>query len=252
MPEKNANSMPQPETGEEEALRKRLLQRSAVAAVIVAGLLVALIAFESSVRHDEAPTKKMVQQEIAPTPIERPAEDKLADATDAKPAEGEAAKPEEPAAEPAPPLATKDAEPEPELSEAPQLPPRRERALTVPAQTQRATLRAGEAPAPRNNVAPEKKTAHAEPTQAAQPNPASRPVSSAFDGMHRYLVQAGMFNNLSNAEEVRAKIESAGLPVRIEARVQVGPFASREEAERARENLRWLGLDAGMVFTARK
>jgi DedD protein len=68
----------------------------------------------------------------------------------------------------------------------------------------------------------------------------------------RYLVQMGVFNNIANAEELRAKLELAGVPSHIEARVQVGPFSSREEAESAREKIAALGLDPGILMATKK
>jgi DedD protein len=62
----------------------------------------------------------------------------------------------------------------------------------------------------------------------------------------------GVFSSVANAEELRARLELAGVPARIEARVQVGPFATRQEAEQAREKLRSLGMDPGLVMAARK
>ena len=59
----------------------------------------------------------------------------------------------------------------------------------------------------------------------------------------------GVFNNVANAEDLRAKLELNGIPATIEARVQVGPFASREEAEAARAKLKELGLDGGLLLT---
>ena len=61
-----------------------------------------------------------------------------------------------------------------------------------------------------------------------------------------------MFNNVANAEELRAKLELAGIPAQIEARVKVGPFATREEAEVARKKLASLGLDPGYLTATRK
>jgi DedD protein len=62
----------------------------------------------------------------------------------------------------------------------------------------------------------------------------------------------GVFNNLANAEELRAKLEMAGIPSQIEARVQVGPFATREEADAAREKLRSLGMDTGILTAIKR
>lgn len=66
---------------------------------------------------------------------------------------------------------------------------------------------------------------------AAQPAPAPAPP----DG---YLVQLGVFGALENAEALRADLAARGLPVRVEGRVVVGPFAEKAAAEAARVRLR--------------
>jgi DedD protein len=86
----------------------------------------------------------------------------------------------------------------------------------------------------------------------AQPTLASRPIARAVESTRQFLLQVGVFNNIANAEELRARLESAGVPARIEARVQAGPFASRQEIEQARERLKSLGIDPGLIVAARK
>jgi len=56
-------------------------------------------------------------------------------------------------------------------------------------------------------------------------------------------VQAGVFADAQRAEELRAKLTLNGIPSTMEARVQVGPFKTREEAESAREKMKALGID---------
>jgi DedD protein len=81
------------------------------------------------------------------------------------------------------------------------------------------------------------------------PAPASRPIARAVESARQFLVQVGVFGNLANAEELRTRLENAGVPAHIEARVQVGPFASREEAERAQEKMRAIGVTPGFITT---
>ncbi|CUA97878.1 SPOR domain-containing protein [Thiomonas bhubaneswarensis] len=73
----------------------------------------------------------------------------------------------------------------------------------------------------------------------------------------RFVVQAGAFADAHAAQSVRAKIEKAGFktytqvvdtPQGKRVRVRVGPFASRDEAERALHKLKALGL-SGAVLT---
>lgn len=58
-----------------------------------------------------------------------------------------------------------------------------------------------------------------------------------------FAVQAGVFSDAQHAEELRAKLTLNGIPSTMEARVQVGPFKTREEAEAARQKLKALGVE---------
>jgi len=73
----------------------------------------------------------------------------------------------------------------------------------------------------------------------------------------RFVVQAGAYADAHTARAVRNKIENAGLktytqvidtPQGKRVRVRVGPFSSREQAERALHQLQALGL-SGAVLT---
>jgi DedD protein len=67
-----------------------------------------------------------------------------------------------------------------------------------------------------------------------------------------FAVQLGVFSNVGNAQELQTKLKQAGIPAQLETRVQVGPFANREEAVRAQDKLRSLGLGKGMLVVAGK
>jgi len=54
---------------------------------------------------------------------------------------------------------------------------------------------------------------------------------------------AGVFADPRRAEELHAKLTLEGIPSTIEARVQAGPFKSKEEAS-ARIKMKALGIDA--------
>lgn len=69
----------------------------------------------------------------------------------------------------------------------------------------------------------------------------------------RYIIQAGAFADTKAAHEVRQKIESSGFktytqvvdtPAGKRIRVRVGPFASREQADKALARIKALGLNA--------
>jgi DedD protein len=67
-----------------------------------------------------------------------------------------------------------------------------------------------------------------------------------------YVVQVGAF---SSPQSVVAKLQSAKLPYYTEVtqnnltRVRAGPFATREAAEKARQQLKSLGFEPGAVST---
>ncbi len=73
----------------------------------------------------------------------------------------------------------------------------------------------------------------------------------------RYIVQVGAFGENKAAQEVRGKVEKLGLKTYAQAvdtadgrriRVRLGPFASRDEAERAAAKLKAAGL-SGAILT---
>lgn len=212
MSEPNTEALP---SDDEAALKKRLLTRVAIAGGVVVALLGGLAVFDAVfVTPPPAPVA------AAPEPI----------AAAAAPEPKVEAKPEPPVVEEQPKAAV----------EAPAAVPERttqtQRPLTPPATARQAMIKPAEPLA-------------AQPSTAA---PLSRPLSKAVQGAREYVVQLGVFNNVTNAEELRAKLELNGIPARIEARVQVGPFASQAEAQAARDRLRALGMDTGMLMAIRR
>jgi len=214
------------------ALRKRLLNRVAVAGVIIVGLLAGLAAFDALTTHrpeperaEELPPPKPLAQALPETP---------------RAAEAPAAE-EKPTAEEKPAAAEGKVQPAvPERSAAPEAAPLPEpkgvRPLTVPATPKQALHQLSPAPAPA-------------PIAAA---PAPGTIAHAIAAARHYLVQLGVFSNPVNAEELRAKLEQNGIPARIESRVEVGPFATRREAEAARQKLVALGIAPGIIVTLKK
>lgn len=82
-------------------------------------------------------------------------------------------------------------------------------------------------------------------------------VAAAPAAAARYIVQVGAFGENKAAQEVRGKVEKLGLKTYAQAvdtadgrriRVRLGPFASREEAERAAAKLKAAGL-SGAILT---
>ena len=81
----------------------------------------------------------------------------------------------------------------------------------------------------------------AAPAAALSPAPAPPRL---FSG---YALQAGVFSDPRRAEELQARLMQQGIPATIEARVQVGPFKTRAEAEAARSKLTALGIETVLL-----
>ena len=79
---------------------------------------------------------------------------------------------------------------------------------------------------------------------AATPPPAVvEAPSAAARLLSGYIVQSGLFSDLALAEQWQARLAQEGIPSSIEARLQIGPFESRAEADAARRKLKKLGID---------
>lgn len=245
----------------DEALKKRLISRIAVAGVMVVALLGGLAVFDAL--HVAPPPLEEEPEQVAKAPEPAPAkpEEKPAEAkpeegkTEEKPGEklaDAAAKPEETKPEPPAPAAVPSL---PERTASVAAPaPRPARPLTAPATARPAAIRPSEPVAAHPRIEPEREIARTPgpASPVSRHAPASRPLTEATAGTRQYVVQMGVFSNLANAEELRAKLELAGVPAQIEARVQVGPFRSRAEADAAREKLRAMGMETGILTAIRR
>ena len=83
---------------------------------------------------------------------------------------------------------------------------------------------------------------------ASLPTPSSQQQLSPPRLFSGFAVQAGVFSDPRRAEELHARLALEGIPSTIEARVQAGPFKSKEEAEAARIKMKALGIDAVMLM----
>lgn len=87
------------------------------------------------------------------------------------------------------------------------------------------------------------------PSSLREPLSTAPPLRSSplrlFSG---FSLQAGVFAEPRRAEELHARLILEGIPSSIEARVQVGPFNSKEEAEAARVKMKSMGIDAVMLM----
>ncbi len=214
----------------DEALRRSLLKRVGVAAVLVVALLAALMLFDGQSGRDEQRVAPVARVEPPVKPIEQPTEPAVVDVVEQA-----------------------DVAAVPEDTETPISRPRAdERPLTMPARAQNAAMRPVEPAATPKPDAVRDIARAVPPKEVATMPTASRPIAQATESSRHFQLQMGVFNNLANAEELKTRLEAAGVPAHIEARVQVGPFASRREAEQAREKLKSLGMEPGLIVAARK
>ncbi len=238
---------------DDEALRKKLLSRIAVAGVVIVGLLGSLAVYDSLNKpQPPAPPKVAAQPEISKVP-ETPVVPAVAEPVAPVAAETASADRTEEGK-----IALADTAVVPERTDTPRAPSPEEKPLK-PAKplTQPATARAAAVKPTPPAAAPQKPDAQREiarvmpersgPATARSSAPASRPLTQAGETAHRFLVQVGVFSNHANAEELVARLQQAGIPAQIESRVQVGPFASRAEVDAARAKLKSLGMDDGML-----
>ncbi len=246
----NGNHDARDAAGGEDDLKRKLVRRVAFAGMLIAALLgvLAFIDYLGSPAEEPdagGPTytspvpvpKKEVSQPV------KPAEPMPAEP--AKPVE--AAKPAEATAAP-----VADAPAKPEVAAQPSLPvaATKQAAAVKPAARSLDTPAEGTAPVSSQQFfppaektgAPALKPAEPVPATTASPQPPAPP--RLFSG---YAVQAGVFADAQHAEELRAKLALNGIPSSLEARVQVGPFKSREEAEAARQKMKALGIDGVLL-----
>jgi len=92
------------------------------------------------------------------------------------------------------------------------------------------------------------------PTPAAAVTAA--PVKAEANKQGRFIVQVGAFADVAKANEVRSKLERAGLKTYTQAvdtkdgkrtRVRVGPFDQRDDADKAASRIKGLGLPASVL-----
>ena len=91
----------------------------------------------------------------------------------------------------------------------------------------------------------------------AAPTAASAPAKAAVASVEfRFALQVGAFANEANARKAQAKLQAAGFKAYLEEletsqgkriRVRVGPFATRDEAEKAAPQIKELDLPALLV-----
>jgi DedD protein len=105
-------------------------------------------------------------------------------------------------------------------------------------------------PPPKVSNAPKALPPVTTPTTHSSPPSLAAQVPTSASGEH-FVVQLGVFSSPRHAFELIEKLKRQGVTAHMETRVQLGPFANREEAERAQERMRKLGLQ-GLVTPATK
>lgn len=235
----------------DDDLKRKLVRRVAFAGLLIA-LLLGALAFIDHLGQPNDETLVSGPTYTSPVPVPRKEVSqpvKPAEPSPAPEAAKEAAPPapvvEAPTAAPATPQQAVDVPARPEVAAQPALP--RQESRSVPPQPASRAPRAVPTPAEGTSAAssqfmpePEKPVpAPAEPrAQPAERVPPAPP--RLFSG---FAVQAGVFSDAEHAEELRARLTLNGIPSTLEARVQVGPFKTREEAEAARQKMKALGID---------
>ena len=111
-------------------------------------------------------------------------------------------------------------------------------------------------PEPKSEVKPEPKP---EPKSAARPDATegARAQAALEDkAVERIVVQVGAYAERARAQEVRQKLERAGLktythvantPDGERIRVRIGPYGTRAEAEKAADKVKGLGLPTAIL-----
>lgn len=100
----------------------------------------------------------------------------------------------------------------------------------------------GELPAPvkrsattaQNSVVTEKPPA----ISSIQPPTRSKPMPASYE------VQLGVFTDMDNVRQFQGRLTQLGIASHTETRVQIGPFKTRAEAEKAKKSLESHGISA--------
>jgi DedD protein len=112
------------------------------------------------------------------------------------------------------------------------------------------------APAPKPEPKAEEKRAPEVAAKLSSKDAERARAESALAGGEQFYVQVGAFADPEKVKEITGKLKSAQLPHYTQqvpvanghaTRVRVGPFGSREAAEKVRETIRALGLNAAAV-----
>lgn len=223
--------MAEPGPDDQDELKKKLVRRVGIAGVLIVVLLGGLTLLEDVLL--EKPAAPPAPGAAPPAPPPAQAEAQKAEAPPAEEKQEEAKPAEEKKEEP---------RAEPEKTEMPLAP--------APAPEPRPASRVVIKPPA---AAPAKPAAQAKVEKVEPAAPAPAPKADPAAVLARsYRLQMGVFTSASNAEELHAKLEQAGIPSYVESRVHVGPFKTQKEADAARRKLKELGLGPGLLIPPQK
>lgn len=210
------NGMP-----ENDNVRKKALLRLGVAGVVTVTALAGLWWLDQDAENKKTPPEESVAPapilpapppEVAPPQAEAPADEKTpGDQAEPAPAPQAGEVPSEPP-------------PPPKVSNASRMPPPEPRATPA---------------TPRPATPPPARTAPAAPP----------PLAGELPPGKGFVVQLGVFSNPDNAREMVEKLNKQGIRAHLEARVQLGPFLNRQEAEKAQLEMRKMGYKALVTTT---
>lgn len=178
----------------------------------------------------------------------------------ASPPPASAAEPS-PAAQPAPEPAAALPVPEPAPAPEPSPPePTAPAALPAPAPPSTRAVEKAPPKAPKDKPKEaSKETPKAKPKASAKKSAPEAESESAPLQAQRHYITVGVFSDQANAQKVQKQLQKARLPVQVQTvgtnkgeriRVRAGPFRQAQEADKAAQRIRDLGLEA-VVFHPR-
>ena len=252
-----ANANPDPSSQSLSNLRRKLILRMGVAGLMIVGLLGGLALFDymgARVESEPEATRYTEPVPVAKKSITQPV----------KPIEPLPEVKEEKKEPPAPELTTPpvdkaapklDVPARPEVAARPVLPKSggaMTRAASGPVSTPtHGGGSAGPSSAPVKVFEPLQARSGAATSPARSETAVTLPPPAPSRLFSGFALQAGVFAEPRRAEELHARLTLEGIPSTIEARVQVGPFNTKEEAEAARIKMKSMGIDAVMLMPSR-
>lgn len=194
---------------EQEDVRRKALLRLGVAGVVTAVALAGLWWLDQDGKKPSVAEKpQAIPAPIVPAPP-----------TDVVPPQAET---------PVPPATAEGAPPAPPAE--PEVPPPPPKVSNLPSPP---------APTPTPPRTPTATPGAAAPAPSTPPPPP--PQAATVPAGKGFVVQLGVFSNPDNARELVERLAKQGIRAQLEARVHLGPFRNRQEAEKAQAEMRRLG-----------